>query len=109
MAHHEKEPEVEQEETLEVKAPGGWGATVKSPSLNLVFTILAFISALWGVWLMMEQRAESKAREDKLAAAITDFAQAQREMNCLIAMPQDKRELEYIQQNSFCKQMARLR
>jgi len=82
---------------------------VTSPNMNMLFTVLTFVAALWAVWLVMEQRAEAKAREDKLASAITEMAMAQREMNCLTAMPQDKREREYNSQNSFCKQMARLR
>lgn len=43
-----------------------------------------------------------------VSGAIRDLAVAQRELTCIISRPQDEREREYMNPNSFCKQIGRL-
>ena len=54
-----------------------------------------------------EHRVDAKLGTGELTAAIREMTASQREMNCLISMPQDKREAAYMAENSLCKRLAR--
>jgi len=65
-----------------------------------------------------EARAESKQFQrdlvesqrqaiSQLVNAQKENVQAQREMNCLISLPQEERRKEFLGDNSFCKRISR--
>ncbi|TAK45273.1 MAG: hypothetical protein EPO27_10675 [Betaproteobacteria bacterium] len=77
---------------------------IASASMVLLF-LLAYV--FW------EHKGDALRGQDQLAQAIKDLSQtnikmveAQREMNCLIAMPADRREAEYQSPYSICKRLA---
>jgi len=43
----------------------------------------------------------------ELVQAQKENVQAQREMNCLISLPQEERRKEFLGENSFCKRISR--
>lgn len=53
---------------------------------------------------LKEMAATLKDVVKDLAATNRNMTEAQREMNCLIALPPDKREADY--QTGFCKRLA---
>ncbi len=74
-------------------------------SLCLLF-LLAYV--LW------EHKAEARTDAANLAGVLKEMTvaqhsmvQAQREQNCLLSLPPEKREREYFSSNSFCKQISR--
>ena|SRR3990167_7477658 len=52
-------------------------------------------------------KAETAQSNTALTGAIRDLAGAQKMMTCIIAQPQDKREREFTQENSLCRQLSR--
>lgn len=65
-------------------------------------------------YVLWEHKAEAKEDARSLASVIgkmteaqTSMVQAQREQNCLLSLPPEKREREYFSTNSFCKQISR--
>lgn len=81
-------------------------AEVISIGLLLLCGVLAF--AFW------EHKTDTKESNQAMVFAIKEMTsatrsnvEAQREMNCLLALPQDKREAAYTSPYSLCKQMAR--
>lgn len=65
-------------------------------------------------YVLWEHKADARDTGVSLRDAIKAMAEAQREgtvaqreMNCLISLPQDKREAEFYSPNSLCKRMAR--
>ena len=55
-----------------------------------------------------EQRTATAARYADLAKSTREQLMAQRLMTCIIAMPQERRETEYVHTNSFCRRMAEI-
>ena len=73
--------------------------------------IIAVMSlCLLGVlaFVLFEHMADTKASGKELTAAVREMASAQREMACIISLPEDRREREYASPNSFCRSMARM-
>lgn len=66
------------------------------------FVVVALVA--FGGWQM--GTAMTAVLKD-LSLAQREQVDTQREMNCLIALPQERRELEYMSPHSFCKRMAR--
>lgn len=65
-------------------------------------------------YVLWEHKAEAKTDSTNLAEVIKgmtvaqqSMVQAQREQNCLLSLPPEKREREYFSPNSFCKQISR--
>lgn len=88
-------------DSIEVSGPGGWGAKLGGKRMaELISILLGVVMLALGVmtYKMMEQ----------VSAAITSLSQAQRELTCIISRPQEEREREYLNANSFCKQIGRL-
>lgn len=57
----------------------------------------------------LEQATTRQAQMiEKLVETQKQNIEAQREMNCLISLPQEERRKEFIGENSFCKRMSRI-
>lgn len=86
----------------EIKTPVGsikWqGKRVAELIAVLSLGALLFLGYVW--W---EHKQESSALLKELHGAIKDMVSAQREQNCLIAIPQEIRE----QRSEFCKRLSR--
>jgi len=91
--------------TIETK----WGKITGKKTTEL---IMVFSLCLLGVmaWILWEHKIDDRSAKSDLAAALREMTgaakegvQAQREMNCLISLPQDMRE----KQASFCKNISR--
>ena len=54
------------------------------------------------------QGIEAAKSSDMVAASIKQSASAQRLMTCIISIPQERREQEFMQPNSFCQRMSTL-
>lgn len=86
-----------------------WGdksIRAKSKYLAELITILlaiGFAVLAYGFWMHLKQTDD--AFRD-IASTNKQMVKAQREMNCLIAMPAEKREAEYSSPFSFCKRMS---
>lgn len=90
---------------------------VKITGQNTVLILLCLVAAVaagFGVYLVTAHEATAKDREMSLVKALEKLTegqermvQAQREQNCLIALPQDRREREFTSENSLCKRLSR--
>src|SRR3990167_9995834 len=63
---------------------------------------LAFFAA-YAYDIANAHRAETSKSGDQIAASIKQNASAQRLMTCIISLPQERREQEFTQPNSFCQ------
>jgi hypothetical protein len=58
--------------------------------------------------VVLEKMAETQTRAiDRMTEAQGDMVRAQREQNCLMSLPAERREKEYFSPTSFCKQISR--
>lgn len=101
----------------------GNGAEISTPIGKVVWRgkrIAEFIAVLCLfllfllAYIIWEHKQDMQILKTDLTSAIKDLSetnkemvQAQREMNCLIALPQDKRETEYQSPYGFCKRITR--
>jgi len=53
-------------------------------------------------------RAETVKSSEQISVSIKQNASAQRLMTCIISLPQERREQEFTQPNSFCQRMSSL-
>lgn len=97
------------EESVEAETPVG---KIRVRGTDLV-AILTLIGVFASVFLMWDHRAVSSEGEKALASAINELSKAtragnraQREMNCLISLPQDRREAEFNSPNGLCKRLT---
>ena len=79
----------------------------------LTFIIVVCSSVISG-FLLWEHKRDAGDGERALAQAIKELSEttrrgnrAQREMNCLISLPQERREAEFNQPNGLCKRLTR--
>lgn len=74
-------------------------------SLNTVATIstliIACVAMAGGYLMLSAHAAETKDASKELVTALKEMTQAAREQNCLISMPQDRRDPE------LCRRIAR--
>lgn len=96
------------DEASEVEAKvGNTSVRAKSKYLAELITVLlaiGFAVLAYGFWMHLKQTDD--AFKD-IAATNKQMVEAQREMNCLIAMPPERREAEYQSPYSLCKRLAR--
>ena len=63
-------------------------------------------------WQTMEavgsHKKETATSNENIAISIKQSAAAQRLMTCIISLPQERREQEFTQANSFCQRMSSL-
>ena len=104
-------PEDERTE-IAINTPAG-GGTIKTKQIAEVIAVLSLAALGFLGYVIYEHKRDAVRGADQLTEAIKDLATtnnrmvaAQREMNCLIAMPQEKREAEYQSSFSLCKRLA---
>jgi len=77
-----------------------------------LLTLLGVAGILFFGWMIVQllgqHNLDSNAAQNKFANALRESAQAQRMNTCILSLPQEKREQEYMQANGFCRQMAQL-
>jgi len=88
-------------ESIEVSGPGGFAAKLGGKRMAELISLLLLLVLLGMSYMQNETNKQ-------VAGAITGLSQAQRELTCIISLPQEEREREYLSQNSFCKQMGRM-
>lgn len=75
-----------------------------------LLTLLGVVTMLWGGAQILRAVSDHEMRTDTInvaiSGAIKEASRSQRMMTCILALPQEKRELEFMQPNSWCKQMA---
>lgn len=108
MGPTRKREELETEE-LSLSTPFGKLIT-KGVGVTAMLTFLICGVILAFVWRNNESLAESRVltvtRYTELNTLMKKQVQAQTLMTCIISVPQERREQEYSQQNSFCRRMA---
>ena len=104
-------PEDERTE-IAISTPAG-GGSIKSKQIAEVIAVLSLAALGFLGYVLYEHKRDAVRGADQLTEAIKDLSKtntamvhAQREMNCLIAMPADKREAEYQSPYSLCKRLA---
>jgi len=90
--------------TIDATLPGGAKVQVNSKRMAELITIGLIVMTSIGAYVLWQQ---GKVLE-RLDASVRDMANSQRELACIISLPQDKREQQYTMQDSFCKHMARM-
>lgn len=86
---------------IEVTGPGGIGAKVNGKRMAELISLLLLLVVITMSYMSHQTMMQ-------VASAITGLSQAQRELTCIISRPQEEREKEYLNGNSFCKQMGRM-
>ena len=92
-----------EKETFEASSPILGNLKVSSANLNTLFTILGFIITCLIAWVLFTHSNDTKDASKELAIAMREQTQAAREQNCLISLPQERRE----QNSELCKRIAR--
>ena len=88
--------------SAEIKTPlGSLSFSGKSMS-NFIAILSLVVLALIG-YAMWEHKGDTKSKDDALLETLQEMVQAQREQNCLIALPQNDRE----RNSEFCKRVSR--
>lgn len=77
-------------------------AKIRSTSLNTIATVVTLIIVCVSGVFLYQHIAHSQARDETIAKAFNVMAQAQREQNCLIAIPEAQREGKA----EFCKRIT---
>lgn len=79
-------------------------------NLNTLFTVLGFILSCLIAWVLWQHQTSAASKDDVFVSALKDVATAQREtttvqreMNCLISIPEAQREAKA----EFCKRVTR--
>ena len=89
--------------TVEATNPVLGSFKVSSANLNTLFTVLGFILTALIAWTLYNHSSDTKDASKELATALREQTQAAREQNCLISLPQERRE----QNSEICKRISR--
>ena len=93
----------DEQQSIEATNPVLGSLKVSSSNLNTLFTILGFILTALIAWVLYNHTNDSKAASKELAGVMKEMTVAAREQNCLISLPQDRRE----QNAELCKRISR--
>lgn len=93
--------------SAEISTPIG-SVKVGGKRMAEIIAVLCLSLLLVHTYVLYTHTNDSRAGEEKLSAAIREMASAQREMACIISLPQERREREYATQNGFCRTMAKM-
>ena len=81
-----------------------------------IITLIGVAVMAITVYMLFEHKKDAKDATTGMIAAVKEMTatnirmvEAQREMNCLIALPQERREREFTASDSFCKRISRER
>lgn len=72
-----------------------------------LLTIFVCVCATLGGYLMYQHTMDSKEVSTKIAISIASLAQSQREMACIISLPQEQRLQEFGRPDGWCRRMSR--
>ncbi len=105
----------EEQQDIEISNPVLGRLAAKGIRVSDMIGLLTFVGVLWigsiG-WMTFDavgkQEINAVKASDNIAASIKQSASAQRLMTCIISLPQDRREQEFTQPNSFCQRMSSL-
>lgn len=87
---------------LEVTTPLGkiTGHNVRTSEL---LSILILVIVALTFWMVLEHKADARdnaaiisSSNKEVASAIRDFAQSNRKLTCVISLPQEQRQVEYL-------------
>ena len=85
---------------------------VRTSDIIGLFTFCGVIGLAFIGWQTSEaiglHKLETVQANSALVGALKEQAAAQRMMTCVISVPQDRREIEFVQPESFCKRMSKL-
>lgn len=107
----------EQEQTQEVEISNPVLGRLAAKGVRIsdmigLLTLIVVIAIGFLGWQTIDalgtHKVEAAQSNTALTGAIKNLAQSQRMMTCILSQPQDKREQEFIQPNSFCQRMASL-
>ena len=90
-------------QTVEASNPILGSLKVSSANLNTLFTVLGFVMTCLIAWVLYTHTSDAKDATKELATALREQTVAAREQNCLISLPQERRE----QNSELCKRIAR--
>lgn len=94
--------EIHQE--AEIATPGGF--KFRAQGTNLMMAIVVALAAL-AAYMMYEHRMEAHASGAQIVNALRELATSQREQTCIMSMPAEKREQEFMSPNGFCRRITR--
>jgi len=110
--------------TVSVQTPAGSVSVTSKKMAELISVALTIVVGIMGyaVWdhaqdskqtigefkdFLREMSTNNLKAMEKLSESQNLSTEAQREMNCLISLPQDERRKEFLGENTFCKRMSR--
>ena len=92
--------------TDEVSVETGLGKVkLTGKNILVILCLVAAGAGLFGVYLLMEHKAEAKSTQGALAEAFKDMARAQRETACIVAYRQSNSDPREVM--DFCRQVTR--
>ena len=107
--------EQEQTQDIEISNPILGRLAARGVRISDLIALLTFVVVLATavlVWQASEagtrHTAETADVNKAIAGSIKQSASAQRLMTCIISLPQERREQEFTQPNSFCQRMSSL-
>lgn len=107
----------EQESTQEVEISNPVLGRLAAKGIRIsdmigLLTLCGVIAIGFLGWITLDavgkQAVSSERSNDAIASAIKQSAVAQRMTTCIISLPQERREQEFTQPNSFCQRMSTL-
>lgn len=106
---YEKEPS----QDIEISNPVLGRLAAKGVRISDMIGLLTFVGVISVgslAWMTLDavgqQFATAAKSTEAIGSSIRQNAVAQRLMACIISMPQERREQEFTQPNSFCRRMA---
>lgn len=112
MSEQKTKEECDKTGEFEVKTPLGSFTSRGKRNAEIIaaLSLAAMLVLAYIMWNHSEDtvraRVDRNKQMDALSGAIKEFAAAQREMACIISLPQDKREAEYRSPFGLCKRMG---
>ena len=108
-------PEQEQTQDLEISNPVLGKLAAKGVRISDMIGLLTLIGVIavgflgWQTFEAVATQSVTAADSSRtIAVSIKQSASAQRLMTCIISLPQERREQEFTQPNSFCSRMSNL-
>jgi hypothetical protein len=110
--------------SLEIETPVGKAKLHAKRTAELITVLLAVFTGIMA-WIVFKHDSEARDNTHRVVETVkeangdlkdavrvmteaqVEMIRAQREANCLLSLPQDKREAEFYSPNSLCKRMAR--
>lgn len=96
-----------EQEQSEVEVHGPAGTSIRARGYDVITILVAVFLGVF-TWALTQHITDTKESNKQIALAINELSMSQREMACILALPQDDRLKQLNQgENSFCKQLSR--